>query len=147
MPSQGEYEPSPSAWVRNQVETYERSGGTEANALLDTGYPIVVVTMRGRRTGKIRKVALMRVEREGEYALVGSMGGAPMHPKWVHNLRASDEVTLQDGPAPFDVSVREVDGEERAAWWERAVAAYPPYAEYQERTSRRIPVFVVAPKP
>src|SRR5690606_725746 len=105
-----------------------RSGGTEATTLRDTGLPIVVVTARGRRTGKVRKFALMRVEHDGEYALVGSIGGAPTDPVWVHNLRADpDTVMIQDGPTPFDVTVREVDGEERALWWERAVAAYPPY--------------------
>jgi F420H(2)-dependent quinone reductase len=143
MPLTGEYEPSPAQWVRDQVDTYERSGGTEANTLLDTGLPIVVVTTKGNKSGKLRKTALMRVEDGGEYALVGSMGGAPKDPVWVHNLRADpDAVAIQDGPEPFDATVREVDGEERAQWWERAVAAYPPYAEYQERTDRRIPVFV-----
>lgn len=147
MALKGDYEPSPSAWVREQVERYERSGGTEANTLGRTDFPIVVVAMRGRQTGKVRKVALMRVEHDGEYALVGSMGGAPRNPKWVHNLRADpDEVTLQDGPQPVEVAVREIDGDERAVWWDRAVAAYPPYASYQERTSRRIPVFVATPR-
>jgi deazaflavin-dependent oxidoreductase (nitroreductase family) len=143
MPLHGEYEPSPSEWVRDQIERYERSGGTEANTLLDTGMPIVVVTTRGQKSGKIRKTALMRVEHDGEYALVGSMGGAPKHPVWVHNLRADpDAVMIQDGPEPFDARVREIDGDERDEWWARAVAAYPPYADYQNRTERRIPVFV-----
>lgn len=143
MPLTGEYEATPTGWVREQVEAYERSGGTEATTLRDTGLPIVVLTTRGNKTGKLRKIGLMRVEHDGEYALVGSYGGAPKHPVWVHNLRADpDAVMLQDGTEPFDVTVREVDGEERAMWWERAVAAYPPYAEYQERTDRRIPVFV-----
>jgi deazaflavin-dependent oxidoreductase (nitroreductase family) len=142
MPLTGEYEASPWDWVRDQVEVYERSGGREANTLRDTGLPIVVVTTVGNKTGKIRKTALMRVERDGEYALIGSMGGAPTHPVWVHNVRADPAVTIQDGPEPHDYTLREVDGDERAAWWERAVAAYPPYAEYQERTERRIPVFV-----
>jgi deazaflavin-dependent oxidoreductase (nitroreductase family) len=143
MPLTGEYEPSRAKWVRDQVEAYERSGGAEANTLLDTGLPIVVVTMQGKKSGKLRKVALMRVEHDGEYALIGSMGGAPTDPVWVHNLRAApDAVMIQDGPEPFDVTVREVDGEEREGWWQRAVAAYPPYAEYQERTERRIPVFI-----
>jgi deazaflavin-dependent oxidoreductase (nitroreductase family) len=138
-----DYEPSPWEWVRDQVEAYERSGGTEANTLRDTGLPIIVITTRGRKTGKVRKTPLMRVDHDGEYALIGSVGGAPKDPVWVHNIRADpDAVALQDGPEPFAVRVREVDGEERAAWWERAVAAYPPYAEYQERTERRIPVFV-----
>src|SRR4051794_22644700 len=143
MPLSGEYEPSPAKWVRDQVETYEQSGGRDANTLLDTGMPIVIVTTVGAKSGKLRKLALMRVEHNGEYALIGSMGGAPQHPVWVHNLRADpNAVMIQDGPEPFDASVREVDGEERETWWKRAVAAYPPYAEYQERTERRIPVFV-----
>ena len=143
MTLSGEYVPSPSGWVRDQVEAYERSGGKEANTLRDTGLPVVVVTMIGNKSGKVRKIALMRVEHNGEYALVASMGGAPQHPVWYYNLKASpDDVTIQDGAEPFSVQVREVDGDERAAWWERAVAAYPPYAEYQERTERTIPVFV-----
>ena len=141
----GEYAPSPSGWVRDQVEAYERSGGKEANTLGDTGLPVVIVTMRGNKSGKVRKVALMRVEHDGEYALVASKGGAPNHPVWYYNLKdAPDEVLIQDGPAPFPVRVREVSGAERASWWERAVAAYPPYAEYQERTTRQIPVFVAS---
>jgi deazaflavin-dependent oxidoreductase (nitroreductase family) len=140
-----EYEPSPWEWVRDQVETYERTGGREANTLRDTGLPIIIVTTRGAKTGKIRKMALMRVEHGGEYALVASMGGAPAYPVWYHNLRAyPDDVMIQDGPEPFRVNVREVDGDERALWWERAVAAYPPYAEYQERTERRIPVLIAS---
>ncbi len=145
MPLTGEYEPTPTGWVREQVEAYERSGGTEAATLRDTGLPIVVLTMRGNKTGKLRKIGLMRVEHGGEYALVGSYGGAPKDPVWVHNLRADpDAVVLQDGAERFDVTVREVEGDERATWWARAVAAYPPYADYQERTGRRIPVFVAA---
>ena len=142
---EGAYAPSPRAWVREQVEAYERSDGSEANTLRDTGLPIVVVTMRGNKSGNVRKIALMRVEHNGEYALVGSMGGAPNNPVWVYNLRANpDEVTLQDGASPFPVRVREISGEERAQWWERAVKAYPPYAEYQTRTSRQIPVFIAS---
>ncbi len=144
MPLRGEYVPSPAQWVRDQVEAYERSGGQEANTLRDTGLPVVIVTMHGARTGKIRKVALMRVEHDGEYALVASKGGAPEHPLWYRNLEADPEVTIQDGPEPFDAVVREVSGDERASWWERAVAAYPPYAEYQVRTDRLIPVFVAS---
>ncbi|HEY2429640.1 MAG TPA: nitroreductase family deazaflavin-dependent oxidoreductase [Acidimicrobiales bacterium] len=137
--------PSASGWVRDQVEAYERSGGREANTLRDTGLPVVIVTMRGNKTGSVRKVALMRVEHEGEYALVASKGGAPSHPVWYHNLIAHpDEVTVQDGSEPFAARVREVTGDERAEWWDRAVAAYPPYAEYQERTDRRIPVLVAS---
>ena len=143
MPVTGEYEPSTRDWVREQVDAYEASGGAEANTLRDTGLPIIVVTTRGNKSGKVRKFALMRVEHDGQYALVGSVGGAPKNPVWVYNLRAHPrEVMIQDGPEPFDAEVREIDGEERATWWERAVAAYPPYAEYQERTDRTIPVFV-----
>ena len=143
MTIQGDYAPSEFGWVRDPVEAYERTGGQEASTLRDTGMPVVIVTMRGNKSGKVRKIALMRVEHDGEYALVASLGGAPNHPVWYYNLKANpDEVTIQDGPEPFPVTVREIDGDERAAWWERAVAAYPPYAEYQERTQRRIPVFV-----
>jgi deazaflavin-dependent oxidoreductase (nitroreductase family) len=142
----GEYAPSSRQWVRDQVEAYERSGGQEANTLRDTGLPVVIVTMRGNKSGKVRKIALMRVEHNGEYALVASKGGAPAHPVWYYNLVAGpDEVTVQDGPAPFEVHVRQVTGDERGAWWNRAVAAYPPYAEYQQKTQREIPVFVASP--
>jgi deazaflavin-dependent oxidoreductase (nitroreductase family) len=147
MSLQGEYAPSPAQWVRDQVEAYERSGGQEANTLRDTGLPVVIVTMRGNKTGSVRKIALMRVEHNGEYALVASKGGAPAHPVWYYNLKANPgEVTIQDGPAPFSVRVRQVTGAERAAWWERAVRAYPPYAEYQAKTEREIPVFVASPE-
>jgi F420H(2)-dependent quinone reductase len=143
----GEYVPSPQQWVRDQVETYERTGGREANTLFDTGMPIIVVTTRGHRTGAIRKIPLMRVEHDGEYALVGSQGGAPKDPVWVHNLRADPTgVMVQDGPEPWDAEVREVTGQERDEWWERAVAAYPPYADYQAATERQIPVFVARPR-
>lgn len=143
MTLEGEYEPSTWQWVRDQVETYERTGGREANTLRDTGLPIVLVTTRGRRTGKLRKTALMRVEHGGEYALVASMGGAPKHPVWYFNLKDDPTaVMIQDGPEPWDAVVREVDGDERAAWWDRAVAAFPPYAEYQQKTERVIPVLV-----
>jgi deazaflavin-dependent oxidoreductase (nitroreductase family) len=145
MPLQGEYEPSAWDWVREQVETYERTGGREASTLRDTGIPVIIVTTRGASSGKIRKLALMRVEHEGEYALVASVGGAPKHPGWYWNLKADPTaVMIQDGPEPWDAVVREVTGDERAAWWERAVAVYPPYAEYQERTERVIPVFVAS---
>jgi deazaflavin-dependent oxidoreductase (nitroreductase family) len=147
MTLQGEYIPSAFQWVRDQVEAYERSGGREAGTLRDTGMPVVIVTMRGKKSGTVRKIALMRVEHDGEYALVGSKGGAPEHPVWYHNLKAHpDEVLVQDGPEPFEARVREVTGDERAAWWERAVAAFPPYAEYQQKTDRQIPVFVASPK-
>lgn len=140
---EGIYEPSPWAWVRQQVETYERTGGREANTLLETGLPIIVVTTRGNKTGKVRKNPVMRVEHDGAYALVASMGGAPKHPVWYFNLKSDpDAVTIQDGPEPFAVKVRELAAEERATWWSRAVAAYPPYAEYQQKTTRVIPVFL-----
>jgi deazaflavin-dependent oxidoreductase (nitroreductase family) len=145
MPLQGEYEPSPAQWVRDQVEAYERSGGKEANTLMDTGMPVIIVTTRGNKSGKLRKTPLMRVEHGGEYALVASKGGAPTHPVWYYNLRSDPEaVTIQDGPEPFDATVRQVEGDERAEWWDRAVAAYPPYAEYQERTKRQIPVLIAS---
>ena len=144
---EGEYEPSAAAWVREQVETYERTGGREANTLRDTGIPVIVVTMKGNKSGKVSKIALMRVEHDGEYALVASMGGAPKNPVWYHNLVADpSEVTIQDGPEPFFVDVREVEGDERDAWWQRAVAVFPNYAEYQARTERRIPVLVATPR-
>jgi deazaflavin-dependent oxidoreductase (nitroreductase family) len=147
MSIDGEYEPSPAEWVRNQVAEYEASGGTKANTLMDTGWPIVIVTTRGNKSGKVRKTPLMRVEHDGEYALVASKGGAPEHPVWYYNLVADpDSVSIQDGPAPVEMAVREVSGDEKATWWDRAVAAYPPYAEYQEKTDRQIPVFVAHPK-
>ena len=145
MSESQEYIPSPWDWVRNQVEEYEASGGVRANTLLDTGLPIIIVTTTGARSGAARKTPLMRVEHEGDYALVASMGGAPKHPVWYHNLLAHpDEVRIQDGTQPFDVAIREVSGEEKAMWWERAVAAYPPYAEYQAKTDRAIPVFIAS---
>jgi deazaflavin-dependent oxidoreductase (nitroreductase family) len=143
MAVDGEYEPSPQAWVRDQVERYERSGGREANTLRDTGLPIIIVTTRGRKTGKVRKFGLMRVEHGGEYALVASKGGAPEHPEWYLNVTADPgSLMIQDGPEPFDAVAREVSGEERSVWWDRAVAAYPPYADYQRATTREIPVLV-----
>jgi deazaflavin-dependent oxidoreductase (nitroreductase family) len=145
---EGTYVPSTMDWVRDQVERYEATGGREANTLFDTGMPVIIVTMRGARTGDVRKIALMRVEHDGEYALVASFGGSPEHPVWYWNLQAHpDEVLVQDGPEPFRVTVREVDGEEREQWWARAVAAYPPYAEYQERTDRVIPVLSARASP
>jgi deazaflavin-dependent oxidoreductase (nitroreductase family) len=147
MAIEGEYEPSALDWVREQVAAYEASGGTEANTLRDTGIPVIIVTMKGAKSGKVRKIALMRVEHDGEYALVASYGGAPSHPVWYHNLVADpSEVQVQDGPAPFDATVREVEGDERAAWWERAVAVFPNYAEYQAKTDRQIPVLVASPR-
>lgn len=147
MPIEGEYEPSPSDWVREQVAKYEASAGQRANTLRDTGRPIVVVTTRGRQSGKVRKFAVMRVEHNGQYALVASRGGAPKNPNWYHNIIANPkELMIQDGPAPHDYEVHVPDGDERAQWWERAVAAYPPYADYQKKTSRQIPVLVAVPK-
>src|SRR3989337_1774749 len=121
MPLEGEYEPSPQQWVRDQVETYERTGGREANTLRDTGLPVVIFTTRGNKSGKVRKTPLMRVEHDGEYALVASVGGAPKHPLWYHNLKSDPSaVTIQDGPEPFDATVRELESDERAVWWARA---------------------------
>ncbi len=140
---EGKYAPSAWGWVREQVETYERTGGREANTLRDTGLPIIIVTTRGNKSGSVRKTPLMRVEHEGEYALVASMGGAPKQPVWYRNLKTDPmEVMIQDGPEPFYAEVGELTGDERAIWWNRAVAAFPPYAEYQQRTERVIPVFV-----
>ncbi|WP_426309553.1 nitroreductase family deazaflavin-dependent oxidoreductase [Cellulosimicrobium sp. E-16] len=141
MPIDGEYAPSPSAWSRKQAESYESSGGTRSTTL--NGMPVVVLTTLGRRTGKVRKTPLMRVEHDGVYAVVASLGGAPRHPVWYHNVVAHPLVELQDEAERHDYVAREVHGEERALWWERAVAAYPPYADYQTRTSREIPVLVL----
>ncbi|MFV0524498.1 MAG: nitroreductase family deazaflavin-dependent oxidoreductase [Acidimicrobiales bacterium] len=138
----GEYEPSPTRWVAEQVERYEASGGSEANTLLDTGIPIILMTTIGHRSGKVRKVPVMRVEHDGAYAIVASKGGAPDHPGWYHNLQANQDVMIQDGAVPFDATVSLVAGEERDRWWARAVEAFPPYAEYQAATDREIPVFV-----
>ncbi|MDO0909627.1 nitroreductase family deazaflavin-dependent oxidoreductase [Streptomyces sp. DT2A-34] len=145
MPLDGEYEPSPTKWVRDQVELYESSGGTQGTTLMNTGMPVILLTTRGVKSGKIRKTPLMRVEHEGRYAAVASQGGAPEHPVWYHNIKAEPHVELQDGPVKRDMRAREVTGAEKAEWWERAVAAYPPYAEYQEKTERLIPVFVLEP--
>lgn len=145
MDFQGEYEPSPSQWVREQVEEYEGSGGERANTLRDTGLPVVIVTTQGNKSGHVRKTPLMRVEHNGEYGLVASKGGAPEHPVWYYNLKANpDTVTIQDGPEPFDAHVRELEGDEKTTWWERAVAAFPPYAEYQAKADRTIPVFLAS---
>ena len=147
MPLEGEYEPSPEKRVRDQVEVYERTGGREANTLPNRTEPVVVFTTRGAKSGKIRKNPLMKVEHDGVYAMVASQGGAPKHPTWYFNLKAHpDQVTVQDGDQVWDGRAREVSGEERALWWERAVAAFPDYAEYQTRTDREIPVFVVERK-
>ncbi|MFC8362544.1 nitroreductase family deazaflavin-dependent oxidoreductase [Streptomyces griseorubiginosus] len=145
MPLDGTYEPSPTQWVRDQVELYESSGGTEGTTLLDTGLPVIVLTTRGAKSGSIRKTPLMRVEHDGRYAVVASQGGAPKHPVWYHNIKAEPLVELQDGPVKRDFKAREITGSERDEWWDRAVAAYPPYAEYQTKTDRVIPVFVLEP--
>ncbi|MYV67168.1 nitroreductase family deazaflavin-dependent oxidoreductase, partial [Streptomyces sp. SID2131] len=138
MPLEGEYEPSPEAWVRDQVELYESSGGTKGTTM--RGMPVVLVTNRGAKSGKLRKTPLMRVEHDGAYALVASNGGAVKHPVWYHNLVASPEVELRDGTEVWDMRARVVTGEERREWWERAVAAFPDYADYQRKTDREIPV-------
>lgn len=143
MPLQGEYEPSPSQWVRDQVEQYESSGGTEGTTMRDL--PVIILTTRGARSGKIRKTPLMRVEHNGAYAVVASKGGAPEHPVWYYNLTADPRAELQDGPVRQDMNVREVTGDEKALWWERAVEAFPDYADYQKKTDRQIPVFVLEP--
>lgn len=143
MPLTGEYAPSPAQWAREQVELYESSGGTQGTTMRDM--PVVVLTMRGARSGKVRKTPVMRVEHDGAYALVASLGGAPEHPQWYHNLIAHPHAELQDGPHKADYIAREVHGEEKRQWWERAVAAYPDYADYQANTDREIPVFVLEP--
>ena len=143
MPLQGEYEPGTMGWVRKQVELYERSGGTQGTTIV--GRPVVVMTSRGAKTGKLRKTPVMRVERDGCYAAVASLGGAAKHPVWYHNLLAEPLVELQDGPVKQDMRARLLDGQEKALWWERAVAAYPEYAAYQQKTERDIPVFVLEP--
>jgi F420H(2)-dependent quinone reductase len=144
--TQGAYGPSPIAWVREQVELYERSGGTEGTTLRETGLPVILVTNAGNKTGAIRKTPLMRVKDGDTYILVGSMGGAPKHPVWVYNLRANPRVEIRDGTEVWPMRVREVDDEaERSRLWSLAVAAFPPYADYQQRTERRIPVFIAEP--
>ena len=142
MPLTGEYEPSPSQWVRDQVEEYEQKGSV---AEPPGGRPIVVFTSRGARSGKLRKTPVMRVEKDGVYAVVASKGGAPEHPVWYHNLKADPHVELQDAMEHTDMTAREVSGAEREEWWQRCVDAYPPYAEYQTKTDRLIPVLVLEP--
>ena len=143
MPLQGVYEPSTAKWVRDQVEEYERSGGTSATTL--RGVPVVVITSRGAGSGKLRKHPVMRVEHNGSYAAVASKGGAPSHPAWYRNLKEHPLVELQDGPAKGDFTARELSGDERAEWWERAVEVWPNYADYQTKTDRQIPVFLLEP--
>jgi deazaflavin-dependent oxidoreductase (nitroreductase family) len=143
MPLDGEYEPSPQQWVRDQVELIESSGGTQGTDFRGMG--VILMTNKGAKSGKLRKTPLMRVEHDGKYAVVASQGGAPTHPFWYHNLVANPTVELQDGPVKQDMVAREVSGEEKGAWWARAVAAYPDYADYQASTDREIPVFVLEP--
>ena len=139
----GEYVPSPAQWVRDQVDAYEASGGKQASTLLDTGLPIIILATRGNKSGSVRKTPLMKVEHHGEYLLVASKGGAPSNPVWYYNIVDDPTaLTVQDGPEPFDVTARQLGGDERAIWWERAVAAYPSYADYQVKTDRLIPVFL-----
>ena len=141
MPIEGEYEPSPEKWVRDQVGLYESSGGTEGLTL--RGRPVIILTSRGAKSGKVRKTALMRVEHDGDYAVVASQGGAPKHPTWYYNLTADPHVELQDGPERHDYKARELEGAEREQWWARAVETWPDYAGYATRTDRLIPVFVL----
>ena len=146
MPITGEYEASTTQWVADQVATYEASGGTEANTLHDTGIPITIVTMMGAKSGKVRKIGLMRVEHGGEYALIASDGGSNKNPGWYLNLMEDPNIMIQDGPEPFDYIVREVHGTERDEWWQRAVEVYPSYNEYAGKTDRLIPVLVASAK-
>ena len=143
MPLSGEYEPSSSDWARENAEKYMESGGTDGTEL--KGKPVILLTTIGAKSGKVRKTPLMRVERNGEYAVVASLGGAPKHPVWYYNIKKNPRVELQDGPTTRDYDSREVFGDEKAAWWERAVEAWPDYAEYQKKTDRQIPVFVLTP--
>jgi F420H(2)-dependent quinone reductase len=143
MPLNGDYEPSTSDWARENAEQYMASGGTEGTEL--KGRPVILLTTIGAKTGKIRKTPLMRVEHGGEYAVVASLGGAPKNPVWYYNIKANPQVELQDGTDSKDYVAREVLGDEKAVWWERAVAAWPDYAEYQTKTDRQIPLFVLSP--
>ncbi|MCU1457262.1 MAG: putative nitroreductase [Actinomycetia bacterium] len=145
MPLEGEYEPNTMQWAAEQVERYESSGGTEGTEL--NGRRVIVLTSRGNKSGKIRKTPLMRVEHDGQYAAVASLGGAPKHPVWYYNLVADPHVELQDGTQKWDMTAREVTGDEKKTWWDRAVAAYPDYADYQKNTDRQIPVFVLERSP
>jgi F420H(2)-dependent quinone reductase len=143
MPVHGEYEPSSLRWVREQVELYESSGGTKGTTMREM--PVIILTTRGARSGKIRKTPLMRVEHNGDYAAVASRGGAPTHPVWYYNVVADPRVELQDGPVRQDMTAREAVGDEKELWWDRAVAAFPDYATYRRRTDRDIPVFILEP--
>lgn len=146
MTTDSNYGASPTEWVRNQVEEYEASGGTRANTLRETGLAIIVMTTVGHKSGKVRKVPLMRVEHDGEYAIVASKAGSPTHPSWYYNISADPNAAIQDGPEPFDCLLELVSGEERSVWWERAVEAFPTYEEYGAKTDREIPLFVARPK-
>ena len=141
MPLSGEYAPSTSDWARKQAERYEATDGADANTM--QGRPVVVLTSVGARTGLLRKTPLMRVEHDGDYVVVGSLGGSPKHPVWVFNLRQNPRIELQDGAEKHEYEARELDGEERETWWERAVEAFPNYAGYQEKTDRLIPLFLL----
>jgi deazaflavin-dependent oxidoreductase (nitroreductase family) len=141
MPLEGEYEPSTQKWVRDQVDLIESSGGTKGTTL--RGLRVILLTTRGARSGKLRKVPLMRVEHEGTYAAVASLGGAAKNPVWYYNVVADPHVELRDATESWDMKAREISGEEKAAWWERCVAAYPDYANYQQKTEREIPVFLL----
>jgi deazaflavin-dependent oxidoreductase (nitroreductase family) len=141
MPLQGEYVPSPVDWVRNQVEEFESSGGTAGNTM--KGRPVIILTSLGAKSGKIRKTPLMRVEHDGDYAVVASKGGAPEHPVWYYNLVANPVVELQDGAVKREYQVRELSGDEKRTWWQRAVATWPDYENYQANTDREIPVFLL----
>ncbi len=143
MPLTGDYEPSTLGWARKNAEVYMASGGTEGTEL--NGRPVILLTTIGAKTGKIRKTPLMRVEHDGEYAVVASLGGAPKNPLWYYNVKKHPHVELQDGTAVGDYDAREVFGDEKALWWDRAVAAFPFYAEYQKKTDRQIPLFVLTP--
>lgn len=143
MAIEAEYEPSPEKWVRDQVQTIESSGGTEGTTM--RGMPVVIVYTLGAKSGKLRKVPLMRVEHDGVYAAVASLGGAPSHPVWYYNIKADPKVEVRDGESVFQLTAREVTGEEKALWWDRAVAAFPDYADYQKNTDRVIPLFLLEP--
>ena len=144
MSLESDYLPSPKGWVRTDVERIEEAGDT--GVVHRQGRPVVLVTMRGAKSGALRKVPLMRVEHEGELVIVASLGGAPEHPKWYWNLRANPDVEVQDGTRTFSARARELDGKERFDWWVRAVEQFPPYAEYQVRTQRLIPLFLLEPR-
>ena len=144
MPIEAAYEPSPWEQSREQVRAFEESGGTEGNTL--NGMPVIILWTKGRHSGKLRKTPLMRVEHDGTYAVVASLGGAPKNPVWYWNVRDNPDVSVQDGATVRDFRARELEGDERAEWWKRAAAAYPPYDEYQQRTARVIPVFVLEPR-